>query len=173
MPVYALGDLVPQIDPQSWVAPNATVIGQVHLARNVSIWWNSIVRGDTDRISIGENSNIQDGCVLHTNKGIPLTIGRNVTVGHMVMLHGCTIGDNSLIGIGAVLLNRSVIGKNSLVAANTLVTEGKAFPERSLIMGSPGKVIRQLSDEEVARLPGSSERYSKNWQRYQQELVAI
>jgi carbonic anhydrase/acetyltransferase-like protein (isoleucine patch superfamily) len=173
MPVYALGGLVPQIDPQSWVAPNATVIGEVHLARNVSIWWNSTVRGDTDRISIGENSNVQDGCVLHTNKGIPLTIGRNVTIGHMVMLHGCTVGDDCLIGIGAVLLNRSVIGRNSLVAANTLVPEGKVFPERSLIMGSPGKVIRELTDEEVARLPGSSERYIKNWQRYQLELVAI
>jgi len=170
MPIYSLGDLVPQIDPQSWVAPNATVIGQVHLARNVSIWWNSTVRGDTDRISIGENSNVQDGCVLHTNKGIPLTIGRNVTIGHMVMLHGCTIGDDSLVGIGAVLLNRSVIGKNSLVAADTLIPEGKVFPERSLIMGSPGRVVRQLSDEEVARLPGSSERYIKNWQRYQSEL---
>ncbi len=173
MPVYALGDLIPQIDPQSWVAPNATVVGQVHLARNVSIWWNSTVRGDTDRIDIGENSNIQDGCVLHTNKGIPLTIGRNVTIGHMVMLHGCSVGDDCLIGIGAVLLNRSVIGRNSLVAANTLIPEGKVFPERSLIMGSPGKVVRELSDEEVARLPGSSERYIKNWQRYQQELVAI
>jgi len=173
MPVYALGDLVPQIDPQSWIAPNATVIGQVHLARNVSIWWNSTVRGDTDRISIGENSNVQDGCVVHTNKGIPLTIGRNVTIGHMVMLHGCSIGDDCLIGIGAVLLNRSVIGSNSLVAANTLILEGKVFPERSLIMGSPGKVIRQLSDEEVARLPGSSERYIKNWQRYRQELIAL
>ena len=173
MPVYALGNLIPQIDPQSWIAPNATVIGQVHLARNVSIWWNTTVRGDTDRISIGENTNVQDGCVLHTNKGIPLDIGRNVTIGHMVMLHGCTVGDDCLIGIGAVLLNRSVIGRNSLVAANTLVLEGKVFPERSLIMGSPGKVIRQLTDEEVARLPGSSERYIKNWQRYQQELVAI
>jgi carbonic anhydrase/acetyltransferase-like protein (isoleucine patch superfamily) len=173
MPVYALGELVPQVDPQSWIAPNATVIGQVQLARNVSIWWNTTVRGDTDRISIGENSNVQDGCVLHTNKGIPLSIGRNVTIGHMVMLHGCTVGDDCLIGIGAVLLNRSVIGRNSLVAANTLVLEGKVFPERSLIMGSPGKVIRELTDEEVARLPGSSERYIKNWQRYRQELVAI
>ncbi len=173
MPAYALGDLVPQIDPQSWIAPNATVIGDVQLARNVSIWWNTTVRGDTDRISIGENTNVQDGCVLHTNKGIPLDIGRNVTIGHMVMLHGCTIGDDCLIGIGAVLLNRSVIGKNSLVAANTLILEGKVFPERSLIMGSPGKVIRQLSDEEVARLPGSSERYIKNWQRYQSELAKL
>jgi len=173
MPVYSLGELVPQIDPQSWIAPNATVIGQVHLARNVSIWWNSTVRGDTDRISIGENSNVQDGCVLHTNKGIPLEIGRNVTIGHMVMLHGCTIGDDCLIGIGAVLLNRSVIGRNSLVAASTLVPEGKIFPERSLIMGSPGKVVRELSDEEVARLPGSSERYIANWQRYQNELLKL
>ena len=173
MPVYALGNLVPQIDPHSWIAPNANVIGQVHLAQNVSIWWNSTLRGDTDLISIGENSNIQDGCVLHTNKGIQLIMGRNVTVGHMVMLHGCTIGDDSLIGIGAIVLNRAVIGRNSLVAAHTLVAEGKTFPERSLIMGSPGKVVRELTDEEVARLPGSSVRYVANWQRYQKDLKAL
>ena len=173
MPVFSLGDLVPQIDPQSWIAPNANVIGQVQLAKNVSIWWNSTLRGDTDLISIGENSNVQDGCVLHTNKGIQLIMGRNVTIGHMVMLHGCTIGDDSLIGIGAIVLNRAVIARNSLVAAHTLIPEGKVFPERVLIMGSPGRVVRELTDEEVARLPGSAERYVKNWQRYQRELAAI
>jgi carbonic anhydrase/acetyltransferase-like protein (isoleucine patch superfamily) len=171
MPVYTLGTHTPQIDPQSWIAPNATVIGQVDLAKNVSIWWNVTLRGDTDRIIIGENSNIQDGSVLHTDPGLRLIIGRDVTVGHMVMLHGCTIGDGCLIGIGSILLNRSVIGKNSLVGANTLIPEGKIFPERSLIIGSPGKVVRQLTDEEVARLPGSAERYVKNWQRYQSELL--
>ncbi len=173
MPIYRLGEHTPQIDPQSWIAPNATVIGQVVLARNASVWWNCTLRGDTDRLFVGENSNIQDGSVLHTDPGLQLVVGTNVTVGHMVMLHGCTIGDGSLIGMGAILLNRSVIGKNSLVGANTLIPEGKIFPDRVLIVGSPGKVVRELTDEEVARLPGSAERYVKNWQRYQRELVAM
>ncbi|HRC61234.1 conserved hypothetical protein [Candidatus Propionivibrio aalborgensis] len=173
MPIYKLGNHTPQIDPQCWIAPNATVIGQVHLARNVSIWWNSTLRGDKDLISIGENSNIQDGSVLHTDPGIHLTVGRNVTVGHMVMLHGCTVGDGALIGIGSILLNRSVIGKHSLVGANSLIPEGKVFPERVLIVGSPGKVVRELTDEEVAGLPGSAERYVENWQRYREELNSI
>lgn len=169
MPIYALGTLAPQIDPQSWVAPNATVIGQVHLARNVSIWWNATLRGDKDLIRIGENCNIQDGSVLHTDEGIQLIMGRDITVGHLVMLHGCTIGDGSLIGIGSILLNNSVIGKNCLVGANTLIPEGKVFPDRSLIIGSPGKLVRELTDEEVARLPVSAERYVANWQRYVRE----
>ena len=173
MPIYSLGLHAPQIDPHSWVAPNATLIGQVHLAKNASIWWNATLRGDKDLISIGENSNIQDGSVLHTDPGMPLIVGSKVTVGHLVMLHGCTVGDCSLIGIGAILLNRSVIGKNCLVGANALIPEGKVFPERSLIIGSPGKVVRELSDEEVARLPGSAERYVQNWQRYQQELAQL
>ena len=173
MPIYALGALAPQIDPQSWVAPNATVIGQVRLAKNVSIWWNSVVRGDTDCLTIDENTNIQDSCVVHSNRGIPVHIGRDVTIAHMVMLHGCTIGDATLIGMGAVLLNHSVIGKNSIVAAHTLIPEGKVFPERSLIMGSPGKVVLQLSDEEVARIPETAQRYVKNWQRYRDELIAL
>ena len=173
MPIYRLGEHTPQIDPQSWVAPNATLIGQVSLARNASVWWNCTLRGDTDRLCVGENSNIQDGSVLHTDPGLQLVVGTNVTVGHMVMLHGCTIGDGSLIGMGAILLNRSVIGKNSLVGANTLIPEGKVFPDRVLIVGSPGKIVCELSDEEVARLPGSAERYVQNWQRYQRELVAM
>jgi carbonic anhydrase/acetyltransferase-like protein (isoleucine patch superfamily) len=173
MPVYKLGSHAPQIDPQTWIAPSATVIGQVHLAKNASIWWNSTVRGDTDLISIGENSNIQDGSVLHTDRGIQLLMGRDVTVGHMVMLHGCTIGDGSLIGIGSILLNRSVIGKNSLVGANTLIPEGKVFPERSMIVGSPGKLVRELTDEEVARISRSACHYVSNWQRYQLELTRL
>ena len=173
MAIYRLGEHTPQIDPQSWVAPNATLIGQVVLARNASVWWQCTLRGDTDRLIVGENSNIQDGSVLHTDPGLQLVVGANVTVGHKVMLHGCTIGDGSLIGMGAILLNRSVIGKNSLVGANTLIPEGKVFPERVLIVGSPGKVVRELTDDEVARLPGSAERYVQNWQRYQRELVAI
>lgn len=173
MPIYRLGDLAPQIDPQSWIAPNATVIGQVQLARNVSIWWNATLRGDTDKIIIGENSNIQDGSTLHTDPGLILRIGRNVTVGHMVILHGCAIGDGSLIGMGATLLNRSVIGKNCLIGAKALIPEGKVIPDRSLVVGAPGRIIRELTDDEVARLTGGAERYVENWQRYQRELVAI
>ena len=173
MPVYALGPHTPEIDPESWIAPNAVVIGQVKLAKNASIWWNCTVRGDTDRLIIGENSNIQDGSVLHTNRGIELRIGNGVTVGHGVMLHGCTIGDGSLIGIGAVVLNHAVIGKNSLVAAHTLVPEGKVFPDRTLILGSPGKMVRELTDEEIARNRASAERYVINWQHYRQTLRLI
>lgn len=173
MPVYALGNISPQIDPESWIAPDATVIGQVHLARNVSIWWNCTLRGDTDKLSIGENSNIQDGSVLHTDPGLHLTVGRDVTVGHRVILHGCTIGDGSLIGMGATLLNRSVIGKNCLIGANTLIPEGKVIPDRSLVVGAPGRIVRQLTDEEIARLIEGARRYVENWQRYRRELTPI
>ena len=173
MPIFAIGNKRPQFDPQSWVASNAIVIGDVRLARNASIWWNATARGDNDPIVIGEDSNIQDGCVLHTDEGVPLTIGRQVTVGHLVMLHGCTIGDGSLIGIGSVVLNRSVIGKRSIVGANTLIPERKVFPDQSLIVGSPGKVVRQLSDDEAARLLHSAEHYVANWQRYHRDLQAL
>lgn len=173
MPVYALGTHAPQIDPESWIAPNATVIGRVRLEKNASIWWNATLRGDTDLLIVGENSNIQDGSVLHTDPGLQLVVGRNVTVGHMVMMHGCTIGDGALIGIGSIILNRAVIGGNCLVGAGTLVPEGKVYPERSLIMGSPGKIVRELSDEEVARLGGGAGRYVQNWQRYRKELAEI
>ena len=173
MPVYALGPHTPEIDPESWIAPNAVVIGQVKLSKNASIWWNCTVRGDTDRLIIGENSNIQDGSVLHTNRGIELRIGNGVTVGHGSMLHGCTNGDGSLIGIGAVVLNHAVIGKDSLVAAHTLVPEGKIFPDRALILGSPGKMVRELTDEEIARNRASAERYVINWQHYRQTLRLI
>jgi carbonic anhydrase/acetyltransferase-like protein (isoleucine patch superfamily) len=173
MPLFKLGSKNPQIHSESWVAPNATVIGDVRLGKNASIWWNVTARGDNDPISIGENTNIQDGSVLHTDEGAPLNIGRNVTVGHMVMLHGCTVGDGSLIGIGSVILNRAVIGKNSIVGANTLIPEGKTYPDRSLIIGSPGKVVRELNDEEVARLASSAAGYVANWQHYVRELEAI
>jgi carbonic anhydrase/acetyltransferase-like protein (isoleucine patch superfamily) len=173
MPIYLLGSRRPQLDPQSWVAPNAIVIGDVRLAKNASIWWNATLRGDNDPISIGEDSNIQDHCVLHTDEGVPLTIGREVTVGHLVMLHGCTIGDGSLIGIGSVLLNRAVIGEGCIVGANTLIPEGKVFPDHSLIVGSPGKVVRQLDAEQVARIRLSAAHYVDNWQRYQRELQAV
>lgn len=173
MPVYALGNRRPQIDPQSWIAPNATLIGDIRLGRNASIWWNATLRGDNDPITIGENSNIQDGSMLHTDEGVPLTLGRNVTVGHLVMLHGCTVGDGSLIGIGAVLLNRSVIGKHCIVGANTVIPEGRVYPDRSLIVGSPGRIVRELTDEDVVRLEQSAAHYVENWQRYVRELTLL
>ncbi len=170
MPIYRLGEHTPQIDPQSWVAPNATLIGQVVLRRNASVWWNCTLRGDTDRLTVGENSNIQDNSVLHTDPGIPLVVGKNVTVGHRVILHGCTVGDNSLIGMGSTLLNGAVIGKNCLIGANTLIPEGKVIPDRSLVVGLPGRIVRELTDEEVANLQLSADRYVAQWRRYVREL---
>ena len=171
MPIYSLADKQPVIGNNAWVAPNATIIGNVHLAANSSIWWNAVLRGDNDPIRIGENSNIQDGSVLHTDDGVPLTVGANVTVGHLVMLHGCTIGAGSLIGIKSVILNGAVIGENSLIGANSLIPEGKIIPPRSLVMGSPGKVVRELSDEEVARIAYSVQLYVANAQRYRTQLA--
>ncbi|AEV27124.1 gamma carbonic anhydrase family protein [Azospira sp. APE16] len=173
MPIYKIDQKTPQIAASAWVAPNATVIGDARLGDNVSIWWNAVLRGDNDPIHIGANSNIQDGSVLHTDEGVPMHIGANVTVGHMVMLHGCTVGDNSLIGIGSVILNRAVIGKHSIVGANTLIPEGKVFPDGVLIVGSPGKVVRELSEEEKARLQKSADHYVDNARRYASRLVEL
>jgi carbonic anhydrase/acetyltransferase-like protein (isoleucine patch superfamily) len=173
MPIYQIDQKTPQIAASAWVAPNATVIGDARLGDNVSIWWNAVLRGDNDPIHIGANSNIQDGSVLHTDEGVPMHIGANVTVGHMVMLHGCTVGDNSLIGIGSVILNRAVIGKHSIVGANTLIPEGKVFPDGVLIVGSPGKVVRELSEEEKARLQKSADHYVDNTRRYANRLVEL
>jgi carbonic anhydrase/acetyltransferase-like protein (isoleucine patch superfamily) len=173
MSLYQLGDKSPVVAPDAWVAPNATVIGDVHLGAGASVWWNTVIRGDTDRISIGDKTNIQDGSVLHTDAGIHLQIGNGVTVGHMVMIHGCTIGDNCLIGIGSIILNRAVIGRNTLVGANTLIPEGKEFPEGVLIIGSPGKVVRELTEEEIARISRSAEHYAKNGERYATTLKAL
>lgn len=153
-----------------YIAPNATVIGAVVLEHEVSVWFNAVVRGDNDLITIGPRSNVQDGAVLHTDPGIPLTIGRDCTIGHMAMLHGCTIGEGSLIGIKSVILNHAKIGRNCLIGANSLITEGKEIPDRSLVVGSPGKVVRQLSDEEVAFLLWNAEGYVEKLKRYQQAL---
>lgn len=173
MPVFRLGDKVPQLADSVWIAPNATVIGDVRLAENVSIWWNAVLRGDNDPITIGENTNIQDGSVLHTDAGVPMNLGCDVTVGHLVMLHGCTIGDGSLIGIKSVILNGAVIGKGCLIGANTLIPEGREIPDRSLVMGSPGKVVRELTDEQVARIAYSAQHYVSNAQRYRELLEEI
>lgn len=173
MPVFAIGDKRPQIADSVWIAPNATVIGDVRLGHNVSIWWNAVLRGDNDPISIGENTNIQDGSVLHTDIGVPLVIAANVTVGHMVMLHGCTIGEGSLIGIGAIVLNNAVVGRECLIGAGSLIPEGKVIPERSLVMGSPGRIIRQLTDEDIVRMRASAEHYVEHLQNYSSQLVQL
>jgi carbonic anhydrase/acetyltransferase-like protein (isoleucine patch superfamily) len=172
--LYTLSDRTPELrGQQHFIAPNASVIGSVILENNVSIWFNAVIRGDNEPIRIGENSNIQDGSVLHTDPGAPLTIGNNVTVGHLVMLHGCTIGDGSLIGIHSTILNHAVIGRNCLIGANTLITEGKIIPDNSLVVGSPGKVMRSLREEEIAALHANAARYVENLSRYRDSLVSI
>ncbi|OYW34919.1 MAG: gamma carbonic anhydrase family protein, partial [Brevundimonas sp. 12-68-7] len=154
MTVYSLADKKPQLPPEGeyWIAPNAVVVGDVTLKPGASVWFGAVVRGDNDPIVIGENTNIQDGSVLHSDPGEPLIIGDKVTVGHMAMLHSCTIGDNTLIGIGAVVLGRAVIGRNCLIGANALITEGRVIPDGSLVMGQPGKVVRMLEPGQIAAL---------------------
>ena len=173
MPIYRLGERAPEMQEGVWIADNATVIGDVRLGKNVNVWFGAILRGDNDPITIGDNTNVQDGSVLHTDDGVPLDIGANVTIGHKVMLHGCTVGEGSLIGINAVVLNRAVIGKNCLIGANSLIPEGKVIPERSLVCGSPGRIIRELTDHEISRLKASADGYVNNAQRYQEELVQL
>ncbi|MBK8120818.1 MAG: gamma carbonic anhydrase family protein [Sulfuritalea sp.] len=170
MAIYSIGDRQPILGRDVWIAPNATIIGDVRLGDNASVWWNAVLRGDNDTIAIGAGSNIQDGSVLHADAGVPLTLGANVTVGHLVMLHGCTVGEQSLIGIKTVVLNNAVIGRHCIIGANSLIPEGKVIPERSLVVGSPGKVVRQLSDEEVARLQRSAQGYVANALRYRTGL---
>ncbi len=149
-----------------WIAPDATVLGRVKLEAMASVWYGAVIRGDRDAIEIGENTNIQDGCVLHADPGCPLTLGANCTIGHMAMLHGCSIGDNSMIGIGSVILNNAVIGRNCIIAARALIPEGKRIPDNSLVMGAPGKVVREVSAEETRMLAQAACDYVKNWQRH-------
>ncbi len=169
--LYRLGETRVEIEGDDYfVADSADVIGNVRLGNNVSVWFNAVIRGDNDPIVIGENSNVQDCSVLHTDVGCPLTIGRNVTIGHKVMLHGCTIGDNSLIGINAVVLNGAKIGKNCLIGANSLVTEGKEVPDGSLVMGSPAKVVKTLTEEQQEALLQSAEVYVAKFKLFAREL---
>src|SRR5580658_11262981 len=175
MTAYRLGDRETEFPPggEYWIAPNAVVIGNVILKKNASVWFGAVLRGDNEAITVGENSNVQDNSVLHTDMGSPLTIGANVTVGHQVMLHGCTIGDGALIGIGAVVLNGAKIGRNCLVGAGALITENKEFPDGTMILGSPAKVVRELSPEQAARMGMGALGYVRNWQRFKAELKAL
>ncbi len=169
--IYTLNDVGIETDGDDyWVAPTAVVIGKVKLEKNASVWWGAVLRGDNEPITVGENSNVQDGCVMHTDPGFPLTIGRDVTIGHMVMLHGCAIGDGSLIGIGSVILNGARIGRNCLIGAKTMIGEGKEIPDNSLVMGIPGKVVREVTAEQAARMVRGTQKYVQNWRRYRAGL---
>ena len=155
---------------KNWVAPNATIIGDVTLDKNSSVWFNATLRGDIENIHVGEGSNVQDGSVLHTDPGYPLKIGKNVTIGHLVMLHGCTIGDNSLIGIGAVILNNVKIGNNCIIGAKALITENKEIPDNSLVVGSPGKIIREVTPKEINLITENAKHYQLNWKKYSKSI---
>jgi carbonic anhydrase/acetyltransferase-like protein (isoleucine patch superfamily) len=175
MPIYALGNDTPSLPAvgQFWVAPDANIIGKVALGVDVGIWFGATLRGDNELISVGARSNIQEGCTLHTDMGFPLSIGSDCTIGHHAILHGCSIGDNSLVGMGATVLNGAKIGKNCLVGAGALVTEGKEFPDNSLIVGVPARAIRTLDDAAVARLTASAAGYVANWKRFATGLKMV
>ena len=173
MAIYKLGADAPQIDPSAWVAESANLIGKVTLGANATIWYGVTLRGDNERISIGAGSNVQEGTVMHTDMGYPLAVGEGVSIGHMAMLHGCTIGDGSLIGIQAVIMNGATIGKGCLVGAGALVTEGKQFPDYSLIIGSPAKAVRTLESADIARLAAIAEGYVQRGKTYRTDLTKI
>ena len=173
MAIYQLGDISPEIDPSAYITDSANIIGKVRIDANASIWFDVTIRGDNELISVGENSNVQEGCILHTDPGCPLSIGKNVTIGHQAMLHGCSIGDGSLIGIQAVILNGAKIGKNCLVGAGALITEGKEFPDNSLIIGTPAKSVRVLTDEAIAAMHGNTANYVQRAQEYKTQLKRI
>lgn len=172
MPLYALGAVKAELpaDGEYWIAPGAVVLGKVKLAREASVWFGAVLRGDTEHIALGERTNVQDNAVLHTDPGFPLTVGRSCTIGHRATLHSCTIGDNTLVGIGASILNRTRVGKNCLIGAHTLIPEGKEIPDGVLVLGSPGKVVRPLSEDEIRTLTLSADFYVMNWRRFKAEL---
>ena len=173
MSVYQLGALAPRVAASAWIAESAVVAGDVELGEQCSVWFHATLRGDTERLVIGARSNVQDGAVLHADAGSPLVIGEGVTVGHQVMLHGCTVGDGSLIGIQAVVLNGARIGRHCLVAAGSVVTEGKEFPDGSMIMGAPARVVRELTPQQIEGLKRSAQHYVENGARYRAELKRI
>jgi carbonic anhydrase/acetyltransferase-like protein (isoleucine patch superfamily) len=172
MPIYALGDWTPELpaDGDYWIAPTAVVIGRVRLKPGASVWWGAVLRGDNEWIEIGEETNVQDNSVLHTDIGAPLTVGRGCTIGHMVILHGCSVGDNALIGMGSTVLNNARIGSNVLIGANALVTENTEVPDGSLAVGAPAKVRRELDAAAIGGLRESAAGYAANWRRYHREL---
>ncbi|KAA9009186.1 gamma carbonic anhydrase family protein [Histidinibacterium aquaticum] len=170
MTAYSLGDRRPEIAPDAWIAPGAHVIGSVILSAGTSVWFGTTIRGDNEPITVGEGTNLQENCVLHTDMGYPLTIGAGCTIGHKAMLHGCTIGENSLIGMGATVLNGAVIGRNCLIGAGALVTEGKEIPDGSLVVGMPAKVVRSLDAEAIEGLRLSALHYQENARRFREEL---
>lgn len=175
MPIYMLDNVKPELPSGNnyWIAPDAVVIGRVRLLKHASVWFGSVLRGDNDWITVGENSNVQDNSVIHTDYDQPAVIGNNVTVGHRVILHSCEIGDNSLIGMGSTILNRVKIGRNCLIGANTLIAEGKEIPDNSLVLGAPGRVVKELSEPQLALLKMSAEVYVKNYQRFRDRLEQI
>jgi carbonic anhydrase/acetyltransferase-like protein (isoleucine patch superfamily) len=173
MPIYQLGDLVPVIPASCYIAPEATIIGQVTLGERVTVMSGAVIRGDNEPVVIGDDSNVQEGCVLHTDPGLPLTLGKGVTVGHQVMLHGCTVGDGTLIGIQAVVLNNTVVGKDCLVGAGAVLTENKNFPDRSVIFGAPAKAVREVTEDNLMRMRVSAADYVRRGIQYKQELKRI
>ena len=174
MTIYALGDKSPQLaDGKCWVAPNAVLVGDVHMHEDSSVWFGVVIRADNEPVTLGQGSNIQENSVLHVDPGYPLTIGRDCTIGHAAILHGCTIGDGSLIGMGATILNGAVIGKNCIVGANALITEGKVIPDNSLVVGAPGRVMRTLDEKASANNVRISQNYARRWKRYATDLKAI
>lgn len=174
MPVYALDGLVPRIDPDvGWIAPTAVLVGDVVVGPEAGIWFGVVARGDIETITIGARTNVQENCVLHTDTGYPLIIGSNCTIGHGAIVHGCTIGDNSLIGMGATVLNGAVIGSNCLIGANALITENKVIPDNSMVLGAPGKVVRSIDADGEARLAASAERYVRNARRFAMGLSDV
>lgn len=173
MTLYALGQERPIVDPTAWVAPDANVIGRIVLEAHSSVWFGATLRGDNEIIHVGEGSNVQENCVFHTDMGFPLVIGKNCTIGHKVMLHGCTIGENSLIGMGATVLNGAKIGKNCLIGAGALITENKVIPDGSLVMGAPGKVVRELDEKSIQGLTASALHYAENASRFLRDLKPL
>jgi carbonic anhydrase/acetyltransferase-like protein (isoleucine patch superfamily) len=172
MAIYALDGIAPDLPPDGdyWIAPTAAVIGRIKLDRHASVWFGAVLRGDNELIHIGEGTNVQDGCVCHTDTGAPLKVGRNCTIGHKAILHSCMIGDNSLIGMGATVLNNARIGRNCLIGANALIPQGKEIPDNSLVIGAPGKIVRSIDEEGARMLAESAAHYVRNWQRFARGL---
>ncbi|MEL6871528.1 MAG: gamma carbonic anhydrase family protein [Pseudomonadota bacterium] len=173
MTLYSLDTVTPRLDPACWVAPTADVMGNVAIEADASVWFQTVIRGDNELIRIGQGSNIQDGCVLHTDPGFPITVGPSVTVGHKVMLHGCEVGARSLIGMGAIILNGAVIGEDCLIGAGALIPEGKQIPPGSVVLGAPGKVVREVGDKDREMIRRATESYQARWRRFAEGMAAV